>query len=250
MIVQPETVLRWRRQGWSVFWRYRWRRWRGGRPRIPSELRLLIRRMARENFLWGAPRIHGELLMLGFRVSQATVSRYMPAPYRRRGKSWRTFLPNQLQGVVLSRHTDSADLESPMFAQPAVTGWRVTGDYRLSGEQMGRTGVCRRRSPSSRAAQGPRQHEAQASPALLDLARNPSIRGPGLSLTKGTDKRAQPLSFQQSARRNPQAEARASPGTISCSQIRFHREQVLRRDKGSDVKRRARFIRRKRAGEL
>ena len=80
MIVQPKTVLRWRRQGWSVFWRYRGRRWRGGRPRIPSELRLLIRRMARENFLWGAPRIHGELFMLGFKVSQATVSRYMPLP--------------------------------------------------------------------------------------------------------------------------------------------------------------------------
>src|SRR5580704_18162791 len=80
IIVQPETVLRWRRDGWSALWRYRARgRWRGGRPRISSEVRHLIIRMARENFLWGAPRIHGELLMLGFSVSQATVSRYMPA---------------------------------------------------------------------------------------------------------------------------------------------------------------------------
>jgi putative transposase len=70
IIVQPETVLRWRREGWSALWRYRSRgRWRGGRPRIPSEVRHLIVRMARENFLWGAPRIHGELLMLGFSVS-------------------------------------------------------------------------------------------------------------------------------------------------------------------------------------
>jgi hypothetical protein len=96
IIVQPETVLRWRRDGWSALWRYRARgRWRGGRPRISSEVRHLIIRMARENFLWGAPRIHGELLMLGFSVSQATVSRYMPARSRRPEQSWRTFLRNQ-----------------------------------------------------------------------------------------------------------------------------------------------------------
>jgi hypothetical protein len=96
VIVQPETVLRWRRNGWSAMWKYRSRgRWRGGRPRISREVRSLIARMAHENFLWGAPRIHGELLMLGFTVSQATVSRYMPARSRRPTQSWRTFLRNQ-----------------------------------------------------------------------------------------------------------------------------------------------------------
>jgi hypothetical protein len=96
IIVQPETVLRWRRDGWSTLWRYQARgRWRGGRPRVSSEVRYLIAQMARENFLWGAPRIHGELLMLGFSVSQATVSRYMPAGNRRPEQSWRTFLRNQ-----------------------------------------------------------------------------------------------------------------------------------------------------------
>jgi hypothetical protein len=96
VIVQPETVLRWRRDGWSALWKYRSRgRWRGGRPRVSGEIRGLIARMARENFLWGAPRIHGELLMLGFSVSQATVSRYLPAPGRRPRQSWRTFLRNQ-----------------------------------------------------------------------------------------------------------------------------------------------------------
>jgi len=70
IIVQPATVLRWRREGWSALWRYRSRgRWRGGRPRISGEVRHLIVRMAPENFLLGAPRIHGELLMLGFSVS-------------------------------------------------------------------------------------------------------------------------------------------------------------------------------------
>jgi len=99
MIVQPETVFRWRRNGCLALWRYRSSgssgRWRGGRPRISSELRNLMRQMAQENFLWGAPRIHGELLMLGYTVSQATVSRYLPAPGRRPTQSWRSFLRNQ-----------------------------------------------------------------------------------------------------------------------------------------------------------
>ena len=100
IIVQPDTVLRWRRRGlWAVRLSGSCRRWRGGRPRINSEIRALIVRMSQENFLWGAPRIHGELLKLGFDVSQATVSRYMP----RRGypptQTWRTFLRNQAFGI-------------------------------------------------------------------------------------------------------------------------------------------------------
>jgi putative transposase len=78
-VIQPETVLRWRRLGIALIWKYRSRgRRRGGRPRLALETRQLIREMARANFLWGAPRIHGELLKLGITVSQATVSRYMP----------------------------------------------------------------------------------------------------------------------------------------------------------------------------
>src|SRR5208337_3008932 len=107
IIVQPETVLRWRRDGWSALWRYRARgRWRGGRPRISSEVRDLIAQMARQNFLWGAPRIHGELLMLGFSVSQATVSRYLPARSRRPGQSWRTFLRNQAAAFGHHEHAE------------------------------------------------------------------------------------------------------------------------------------------------
>jgi hypothetical protein len=99
LIIQPQTVKRWRRDGWSGLWRYRSRgRWRGGRPRVSREVRELITRMARENLLWGAPRIHGELLMLGFKVSQATVSRYLSTLHRPRGQSWRTFIRNQALG--------------------------------------------------------------------------------------------------------------------------------------------------------
>jgi hypothetical protein len=124
IIVQPETVLRWRREGWTALWRYRSRgRWRGGRPRISSEVRDLIAQMARENFLWGAPRIHGELLMLGFAVSQATVSRYMPEQGKRRGQSWRTFLRNQAMAFARSEFYEE---RSSGDAGPHVaSGWAM-----------------------------------------------------------------------------------------------------------------------------
>jgi hypothetical protein len=96
MIIQPDTVKRWRRNGWTALQRYRsGGHWRGGRPKVSREVRELITRMARENFLWGAPRIHGELLMLGLKVSQATVSRYLTTMHRSPGQSWRTFIRNE-----------------------------------------------------------------------------------------------------------------------------------------------------------
>ena len=75
-VVQPETVLRWHRAGFRFYWCWKSRK-RVGRPRIDRGLRDLIQRMNQENPLWGASRIHGELLMLGFEVAQSTVSRYM-----------------------------------------------------------------------------------------------------------------------------------------------------------------------------
>src|SRR5450759_1652285 len=74
--VQPETILRWHRAGFKAFWRWKSRN-RAGRPQIDRGLRDLIQRMSRENPRWGASRIHGELLMLGFEVAQSTVSKYM-----------------------------------------------------------------------------------------------------------------------------------------------------------------------------
>ena len=78
-VVQPETILRWHRAGFKAFWRWKSRN-RAGRPKIDRGLRDLIQRMSRENPLWGASRIHGELLMLGFEVAQSTVSKYMARP--------------------------------------------------------------------------------------------------------------------------------------------------------------------------
>jgi len=92
IIVKPETLLRWHRRGFRAYWR--WKSWRGGRPRIDRELRALIRRMSKENPTWGAPRIHGELLMLGIDVSESTVGRYMIRIGRPRSQGWKTFLRN------------------------------------------------------------------------------------------------------------------------------------------------------------
>ena len=76
VIIEPETVVRWHRAGFRCYWRWK-SRLRGGRPQISAELRALIRRMSIENPLWGAPRIHGELLKLGFEVAQSSVAKYM-----------------------------------------------------------------------------------------------------------------------------------------------------------------------------
>ena len=99
ILVKPETVIGWHRKGFKLYWTWKSRN-RGGRPRIDAEIRSLIRRMARENPTWGAPRIHGELLKLGFEVSEATVSRYMPRLRRPPSQSWRTFLRNHTKDLI------------------------------------------------------------------------------------------------------------------------------------------------------
>jgi transposase InsO family protein len=101
VVVRPETLIRWHRAGFSLFWRLKSR---PGRPRIPVELRELIRRMARENPLWGQERIANELLLkLGLRVSPRTVRKYLPKPPARspRGdQRWATFLKNHARAII------------------------------------------------------------------------------------------------------------------------------------------------------
>jgi len=99
-VVQPETVIRWHRKGFKLYWRWKSRpRW-PGRRKIPEEIRNLIRSMSRSNPLWGAPRIHGELLKLGITVSQATVSKYMVRHRKPPSQSWRAFLRNHAKDIV------------------------------------------------------------------------------------------------------------------------------------------------------
>ncbi len=100
VIVQPETVIRWHRRGFRLFWQWKSRPRRKGRPPVPHEVKELIRRMSRDNPLWGAPRIHGELLKLGIEISQATVSKVMVHHPRPPSQTWRTFLANHADGLA------------------------------------------------------------------------------------------------------------------------------------------------------
>ncbi len=226
MIVQPETVLRWRRDGWSAIWGYRSSgHWRGGRPRVSREVRALITQMARENFLWGAPRIHGELLMLGFSVSQATVSRYLPAPSRRPTQSWRTFLRNQ--AIAFGHHQRAEEHSDVGYLSLRVCSYRdslmrfVAQIARLS------AGFCRwhahqTRTPTARRIAlrpGRRARGAMHRDQRLNTAPARSWKARGNRLPT-----AVPM-------RSPPYEARASPRPQSrtTQDVTFRTDQVLRR---------------------
>jgi transposase InsO family protein len=98
-IVRPETLVRWHRAGFRRYWRWKSRR-RGGRPPIEAELRALIRQMSTENLLWGAPRIHGELLRLGFELAQSSVAKYMVKHRGPPSQGWRTFWRNHAPDIA------------------------------------------------------------------------------------------------------------------------------------------------------
>src|SRR5712675_317621 len=98
-IVRPETVIRWHRAGFRAYWRSK-SRLRGGRPKTPLEIRHLIRKISLANPLWGAPRIHGELLKLGIDVGQTTVAKYMARRRMPPAQGWKTFLRNHADGIA------------------------------------------------------------------------------------------------------------------------------------------------------
>src|SRR6266478_4989133 len=98
-IIRPDTLVRWHRAGFRCYWRWKSRP-RGGRPQIDTELRILIRRMSVENPLWGAPRIHGELLKLGFEVAQSSVAKYMVKRRMPPSQGWRAFLRNHAPDIA------------------------------------------------------------------------------------------------------------------------------------------------------
>jgi transposase InsO family protein len=100
IIVKPETVIAWHRQAFRFYWRWLSRRKSIGRPRVSAEVRTLIKQMTQANPLWGAPRIHGELLKLGIDISERSVSRLMPKVRNPPSQTWRTFLDNHFRELV------------------------------------------------------------------------------------------------------------------------------------------------------
>jgi hypothetical protein len=137
-VVKPETILRWHRSGFTAFWRWKSRN-RAGRPKVDRELRDLIRRMSKENPLWGAPRIHGELLMLGFEVAQSTVSKYMVRGRTPPSQSWRTFLRNHMEVIAAidmprARHCRDGSIHCPdHWLQPALCLRRCSAEPERAG---------------------------------------------------------------------------------------------------------------------
>ena len=111
VIVKPETVLVWHRRAFRLLWTWKSRH-RLGRPSVPADVRALIRTMSQASALWGAPRIHGELLKLGIDVSQASVAKYMIRRRRPPSQIWRTFLTNHVDQIM------AADF----FVVPTATG--------------------------------------------------------------------------------------------------------------------------------
>jgi len=97
VLVKPATVVQWHRRGFRWYWRWRSR---SGRPSLDRAARDLIRQMSTANPLWGAPRIHGELLKLGIEISQATVAKYMVRRHGTPSPTWRSFLRNQADGIA------------------------------------------------------------------------------------------------------------------------------------------------------
>ena len=99
-IFQAATVIGWHRKGFGLFWRWKIRHGKSGRPAVPKEVRELIRMLSRENPLWGAPHIHGELLKLGIDIGETSISKYMVRRRKPPSQTWRTFLDNHLKTLV------------------------------------------------------------------------------------------------------------------------------------------------------
>jgi len=100
VLVKPATVVHWHRSGFRLYWRWRSRLGRRGRPAVDYDVRILICRMSQANPLWGAPRIHGELLKLGIRIGQTAVAKYMVRRSKSPSPTWRTFLRNHIDGIA------------------------------------------------------------------------------------------------------------------------------------------------------
>jgi hypothetical protein len=168
VLVQPATVARWHREGLRGWWSRRLRR-RPGRPRIEAELRALIRRMATENPLWGAPRIHGELLKLGMVVSERTVSRYLPNRGTAPSQTWRTFLANHFVALASTSSVtsippgdavDAADARLRLAPSPrdgscvihqwVVVEWQLSFQHATLGARVAQDLLHRRPSPSNK----------------------------------------------------------------------------------------------------
>ena len=165
VIVEPETVIRWHRAGFRSFWRWK-SRCRCGRPKVRLKIRQLIRAMSLANPLWGAPRIHGELLKLGIDVGQTSVAKYMARHRRPPSQGWKTFLRNHADGIA------SIDLfVVPTLSFRLLYGLLILGHgrrqiLRLSDGAPDRRMDCPATHRSLRLGMEPELHRSRSRPGL------------------------------------------------------------------------------------
>ena len=174
VLIQPATVDRWHREGVRRCWRRRSRR--PGRPRIDSPCRDLIRRMAAENCLWGAPRIHGELLKLGIAISERTVSRYLHGRPTTRSQTWRTFFANHFGGQTFISPVMFADAhDEDIVVDASDVSFRPTPSIDASCASIHRTSVDWGRSlqPSSLGVRLGQHHVQDRTGARKSSGRDP-----------------------------------------------------------------------------
>jgi hypothetical protein len=126
IIVEPNTVIAWHCKSFSLFWTWKVRRGQPGRPTVSNEIRQLIRKMSRENPLWGAPRIHGELLKLGIDIGETSVGKYLVRHRKPPSQTWRTFLENHVKTMV-PRSTSSRRPRSASGCCTYFWCWLTTG---------------------------------------------------------------------------------------------------------------------------
>src|SRR5260370_1003368 len=125
VIVKPETVIGWHRKGFQLFWTWKVRHGQPGRPAVSKEIRQLIRKMSRENPLWGAPRIHGELLKLGIDIGETSVGKYIVRGRRPPSQTLRKFLENRINTMLSSdSSTFPTILLHTLHSFPVLTHYR------------------------------------------------------------------------------------------------------------------------------
>jgi putative transposase len=100
IIVKPETVIKWHRQGFRLYWKWKSKVRHAGRPKIDKEIRELIRRMSCENPLWGVPRVQAELRLLGYDLAESTVAKYRVKSKKPPSQTWKTFLNNHVGQIA------------------------------------------------------------------------------------------------------------------------------------------------------
>jgi hypothetical protein len=171
-VVQPETILRWHRAGFTAFWRRKSRK-RVGRPKIDRGLRDLIQRISKENPQWGASRIHGELLMLGFEVAQSTVSKYMVRGGTPPSQSWKTFLLNHAQAADGGPSKQVSDAIGPLRSVLVGSTERAMETPGVD-TQTPADPAARREVPETRGDAAKRRSEPVET--LSDAARRPAPR--------------------------------------------------------------------------